>query len=183
MVKTEEKTLESELIYDGKILKLFRDTAELPDGRSAIREVVRKADGVCIAAVDAEGRIAFVSQFRYPYGEDVLELPAGKIDGDEDPDHAALRELKEETGVECGKLISLGCGMSSPGFCDESLWLYIAADLRKGEAVPDEGEFLNLSWISLEKAEEMALTGEIKDLKSRMLILAAAAYLRKEAEQ
>ena len=182
MVETAEKTLESELIYDGKILRVYKDNAQLPDGREAVREVVRKADGVCIAAVDENGKIAFVSQFRYPYGEDVLELPAGKIDGDEEPSHAAMRELKEETGVSCRKLVPLGCGLSSPGFCDESIWFFLALDLVKGEAVPDEGEFLNLSWMDLSSAVDMAISGELKDLKSRMLVLAASSFLAKGAD-
>lgn len=182
MVRTEEKTIESEKIYSGKILDVFKDTVELPNGSTSVREVVRKADGVCVAAVDSDGMVAFVSQYRYPYAVNVLELPAGKIDGDETPEHAAARELKEETGIESAKLIPLGYSMSSPGFCDEGIWMFVATDFVKGKARPDENEFLNLSWISLEKATEMALDGEIRDLKSRMLILAAEKSLGKETQ-
>ncbi|MGI5888701.1 MAG: NUDIX domain-containing protein [Oscillospiraceae bacterium] len=173
-----ERTLESEQIFDGRLIKVYRDKIEQPSGRKSTREVVRHPDGVCIAAVDKYGRIAFVSQYRYPLGREFLELPAGKVDPGEDHKKAAERELKEEIGAETENLAFLGGAVSSPGFCDETIWCYVATDFDMGDPNPDEGELLTIKWVTLDEAVKMAMSGELEDLKSRFLVLAADRYLR-----
>ena len=166
-----EKTLTSKTLFEGKVVNLKVDTAELPDGREAYREVVEHPGGVCIAAVDEEGYIYLVEQWRYPFAEVVMELPAGKLERGEDPDLAAARELREETGFSCDALRKVGVSYSSPGFCSEVIHLYIADGLKKGQQDLDDGEFLNLSRMPLEDAVQMAVDGRIKDGKSRTLLL------------
>ena len=166
-----EKTLTSKTLFEGKVVNLKVDTAQLPDGREAYREVVEHPGGVCIAAVDEEGYVYLVEQWRYPFAEVVMELPAGKLERGEDPDLAAARELREETGFTCESLKKVGVSYSSPGFCSEVIHLYIADGLKKGSQDLDDGEFLNLTRMPLSEAVEMAVDGRIKDGKSRTLLL------------
>lgn len=166
-----EKQLCAEYIYKGKIIKLRRDEILLPDGGNAIREVVEHNGGVCVAALTENDEILFVRQFRYPYMETTLEIPAGKRDGDEDPLVCGKRELREETGATAEKYLPLGELYPSPGYCGEIIWMYAATGLTFGETCPDEDEFLSAERIPLEKAVEMVLSGEIKDAKTQAAVL------------
>lgn len=167
-----EKQLESEYIYEGRIIKLRRDTALLPNGNTATREVIEHNGGVCVAALTDDDELLFVTQFRYPYFETVLEIPAGKRDSaDEDPLTCGIRELKEETGATAQKFIPLGELYPSPGYCGEIIWLYAATGLSFGESDLDEDEFLNVERIPLQKAVDMILSGEIKDAKTQAAVL------------
>ncbi len=167
-----EKQLTAEYIYEGRIIKLRRDTALLPNGKTATREVIEHNGGVCIAALTDENELLFVRQFRYPYFETVLEIPAGKRDSaDEDPLACGIRELKEETGATAEKFIPLGELYPSPGYCGEIIWLFAATGLTFGESDLDEDEFLNVERIPLEKAVDMILSGEIKDAKTQAAVL------------
>lgn len=168
----EEKQLSKEYMYKGKIINLRRDTALLPDGKTALREVVEHPGGVCVAALTDNDEILFVKQFRYPYFETVLEIPAGKRDkGNEDPLECGIRELEEETGAKAEKFIPLGELYPSPGYCGEIIWLYAATGLTFSEQHLDEDEFLTVEKIPLEKAVEMILSGEIKDAKTQAAVL------------
>ena len=118
-MKLEEKTISSEVIYKGSIVKLNLDTAELPNGKTASREVVNHPGGVTVAALTKENELLFVRQYRYPFHEIVLELPAGKMEKNSTPLENIKRELLEETGAVGYNFISLGKQMVSPGFCDE----------------------------------------------------------------
>ena len=138
-----EKTLTREYIYRGKILNLRRDTAELPNGETAAREVVEHHGGVTIAAVTEDDELLFVRQFRYPQGELLLELPAGKLEAGEDPLSAAVRELREETGAEAARVYSLGWFYVSPGYTTERLYLYAAEGLTFHSQSLDADEFLS----------------------------------------
>lgn len=166
-----EKTLSSETIFDGRILHVRRDTVRLPDGGEAFREVVDHPGGVCILALDDEGRALLVSQFRYPYGKVLRELPAGKLEYGEDPREAAIRELKEETGAVAGEFRSLGELYPSPGYCGEIIRMYLARDLTFGETHLDEDEFLNLERIAFDRLVEQVLSGEIRDAKTIAAVL------------
>ena len=166
-----EKQISSETIYDGKIIKVCKDTALLPNGNTAIREIVKHNGGICIAPLTDDNELIFVKQFRYPYNEILLELPAGKRDNNEDPLIGAKRELKEETGATAKKTISLGQLYPTVAYCDEIIWLYLATGLSFGEQKLDEDEFLSVTKIPLETAAEMVLNGEIKDSKTQVLIL------------
>lgn len=168
----EEKQLEKEYIYEGRIIKLRRDKALLPDGNTALREVVEHNGGVCVAALTNENEVLMVRQYRYPYSEVVLEIPAGKRDSkDEEPLLCGKRELKEETGARAEKFIFLGELYPTPGYCGEIIWMYAATGLTFGETEPDEDEFLTVEKVPLEKAVEMIMAGEIKDAKTQAAIL------------
>ena len=167
-----EKQLTKEYIFKGKIINLRRDTALLPNNTEAIREVVEHNGGVCVAALTDDNEVLFVKQFRYPYMEEILEIPAGKRDSlNEDPLLCGKRELKEETGATAKKFIPLGELYPTPGYCGEIIWMFAATDLDFGDQDPDEDEFLEVKKIPLEKAVEMILNGEIKDAKTQTAIL------------
>lgn len=167
-----EKQLTAEYLYKGKIVNLRRDTAELPDGTSALREVVEHPGGVCVAALDENDDIYFVRQFRYPYFEELLEIPAGKRNSpDEDPLECGKRELMEETGITAKSYTFLGQLYPTPGYCGEIIWLYAATDLSLGESRPDSDEFLQVEKLSLKNAVEKIMSGEIKDAKTQATVL------------
>ncbi len=172
-----EKRLSTEQIFDGRILHIRRDLVELPDGTQSVREVVDHPGGVCILALDEENQALLVSQFRYPYEQVVRELPAGKLEYGEDPDAAAIRELKEETGAAPGEFRSLGELYPSPGYCGEIIRMYLARDLSFGEAHLDADEFLNLERIPFSQLVEQVLSGEIKDAKTIAAVLKAKLLL------
>ncbi len=173
-----EKTVSQDVRFSGHIINLRVDDALLPNGNHATREVVEHPGGVCVAALTAERELLFVRQFRYPYGEVLLELPAGKLDrGGEDPLEAGKRELREETGAVANNYRSLGKLYPSPGYCDEIIHLYLAEDLSFGDSEPDEDEFLECERIPLDRAVEMVLQNEITDAKTQVAILKVAALV------
>lgn len=166
-----EKTLTSKVLYDGVIIRAELDSALLPDGTTANREVVRHPGGVCVAALNDKNELAFVRQYRYPYAEIVSELPAGKLERGEDPFEAVKRELKEETGAQSDSWKDMGWLYPSPGYCDEIIHLYACRISSVGEQTPDEDEFLEAEYVPLEKALEMVMRGELRDAKTQTLIL------------
>lgn len=166
-----EKKLSSEKIFDGRILHIRRDTVELPDGAQSTREVVDHPGGVCVLALDDEGRVLLVRQFRYPYEKVLTEIPAGKLEYGEDPEKAALRELREETGAVPGKFRSLGELYPSPGYCGETIRLYLAQELTFGETALDEDEFLDVERMPFGELTELVLQGEIRDAKTIAAVL------------
>lgn len=171
-MKLREKQLEAEYIYKGKIINVRRDKALLPNGAEALREVVEHPGGVTVAALTDKDEVLFVRQFRYPYEEVILEIPAGKRDSrDEAPLECGKRELREETGAVAEKYISLGELYPTPGYCGEVIYMFAATGLSFGDCDPDEDEFLEVERIPLEKAVEMVLSGEIKDAKTQTAIL------------
>jgi ADP-ribose pyrophosphatase len=165
-MELKEKTISSEEIFSGRILHIRRDTVELPGGGRSFREVVDHPGGVCVLALDDENRVLLVRQFRYPYEKVLTELPAGKLEIGEDPEQAALRELREETGASPGTFQSLGELYPSPGYCGEIIRMYLARKLTFGEASLDEGEFLNVERMDFARLVELVLSGEIRDAKT-----------------
>ena len=167
-----ESPLASELIYDGKIVHLYKDTVTLPNGQPAIREVIRHVGAVCVVPLTDEGEVICVRQFRYPHAKVLLEIPAGKLDSKaEDHVEAALRELQEETGARCEKLTSLGQLLSTPAFVDEVIDMYLAEGLTFGDTSPDEDEFLDVVRIPLSNMVDSILQGEITDAKTQAAVL------------
>ena len=166
-----EQPLSADYKYRGRIINLRVDTALLPNGSSATREVVEHPGGVCVAALTENGCLLFVRQFRYPYQKVLLELPAGKLDPGEDPLEAGKRELREETGAEAARYESLGELYPSPGYCGEIIHLYAATGLTFGQMSPDEDEFLEVEKIPLEEAARMVLDNEIADAKTQAAVL------------
>ena len=171
-MKLKETTKTSETIYDGKIIKVQRDVAILENGAEAIREVVRHPGGVGVVAMDNDGYIYLVRQFRYPFYETTLEIPAGKLDHKgEDTRDAGVRELREETGLVADCVEYLGTFFATPGFCDEKLSIYLATGLHQGETDPDDDEFVECEKYHITEAVEMIERGEIKDAKTVIGIL------------
>lgn len=172
-----EKTLSSETIFDGRILRLRRETVELPDGSQSFRELIDHPGGVCILALDEAQNALLVSQFRSPYKKVLRELPAGKLEHGEDPAQAALRELREETGAVPGRFTSLGELYPSPGYCGEIIRLYLAQDLTFTDTDPDEDEFLSLERVPFSTLVEEILRGDIRDAKTIAAALKAKLLL------
>lgn len=173
-----ETPLKQTVIYDGKIIKVRVDDARLPSGAIAKREVVDHPGGVCVAALTDQDELLFVRQFRYPYGEVIAEIPAGKLERGEDPLPAGKRELREETGASAAHFESLGQLYPSPGYCGEIIHMYLATGLSFGEMCPDDDEFLEVERIPLARAVEMVLSGDIKDAKTQAAVLKVALKRR-----
>ena len=167
----EEKTKLRNLIYKGRILDFYNDTITLPNGKEAMREYVDHKGGSGILAIDNQDYVYLVEQFRYPYGEIVMEIPAGKIDDNEDYLSCAIRELQEETGIMAKDIIDLGVIYPSPGYTNEPLHIYVAKHFAQGDSNCDDGEFINLVRISFSEALDMVMSGKIKDSKTCIAIL------------
>ena len=172
-----EKKLRRVNSYNGIIVNVHVDQVELIDGYKTMREVVEHPGGVTIIPVDSDGNVYCVRQFRYPYGTHLLETPAGKMEKGEDPYECAVRELSEETGITAGQMIDLGKIYTSPGFSDETLYIYLALDLSFGERHPDKGELLDSRLIPLDTLVDMAMNNEISDGKTVVAVLKAKRYL------
>ncbi len=161
----EEKTVKENYIFKGKIVSLRCDDALLPNGKPCTREVVEHNGGACVLYVE-EGKILFVKQYRYAYGEEVLEIPAGKLEKGEDPALAAKRELEEEAGVKAEKLTLLFVLYPTPGYNNEKIYIYRAIGSERVPAHLDEDEFLDILWIDKEEVRGMLARGEINDAKT-----------------
>ena len=168
-----EKPINQEYKFKGKIVNMRVDDALLPNGTVAKREIVEHNGGVCVAPLDKDYNLYFVKQFRYPYMEEILEIPAGKRDRgrNEDPLECGKCELLEETGATADTFLPLGELYPTPGYCGEIIWMYFAKDLKFSTQHLDEDEFLDVCRIPLEKAAEMVLSGEIKDAKTQAAVL------------
>lgn len=164
-----EKFLAKEVIFEGKVIRVQKDTVLLPNGQEATREVVHHPGAVAVVALK-EGELIMVRQYRYPISKETLEIPAGKIDPGEEPQVCATRELREETGYQ-GDLKFLGSFNTSPGFADEIIHLYYATNLVWSPLIPDEDEFLRVTTIPWKNAVEMAYKGELPDAKTALGIL------------
>ena len=168
--------LKSEYVYRGRVLDVKRDEVLLSNGHKSNREVVEHTGGVVILAVKNE-KILLVKQYRYPLSCTSLELPAGKLEQDENPSIAAKRELKEETGYSAEKWINLGYIYTSPGFCNEKLYLYLAQDLTYKKQCPDEDEIIECYEYPFDEVMRMINDGVINDSKTLCAILRAEKYL------
>ena len=146
-----EKTVESKTLFEGHIVTLKLDRAQLPNGSLASREVVEHPGGVAVLPLDAEGRVIMVRQYRYPLHNTLLELPAGKLEKGEDHRVCGIRELQEEVGITADEVIYLGGLYLSPGYSNEVLHLYLARGLHQGECHPDEDEFLEIERVPFDK--------------------------------
>lgn len=167
----EEKTLDSAQIFDGKVVKLFVDKAQLENGEVVTREVIKHPGGVCVVPLDENGNVLFVKQYRYPHHQVMLEIPAGKLEWGESHHDCGLRELREETGCTCDSYTYLGSLVPTPAYCGEIIHMYLAEGLHYGKQDLDEDEFLDIERIPLEKAAEMVMNNEIPDAKTQLAIL------------
>lgn len=167
-MENKEKTIKENLVYDGKIVKLYVDDVII-NNHTAKREVIKHPGGVCILGF-IDNKVILEKQYRYPYKEYVYELPAGKLEINEDPYNAALREFNEETGFKASSLIDLGKMYPSCGYSSEIIYLYLAKDLTKSTTNLDEDEFIDLKLFTREEIILMIENGTIKDAKTICLI-------------
>ena len=172
-----EKTIEQNIVYEGVIVNVRRDKAELVNGSVVGREVVEHPGGVTVIPVEPDGTVWCVRQFRYPFGREMLEVPAGKLERGEDPYDCGIRELSEETGLTADEFIYLGPCCTSPGFSTEVLHIYLALGLHQGSMHLDPDEFLNVEKYSLDELTEKVMSGEIDDAKTIIAVLKARRYL------
>jgi ADP-ribose pyrophosphatase len=166
MKNFEEKTLSERKAFDGKFIKASVYDVELSNGQKAIREVMHHPGGVVVVAQKDENTILMVKQYRYPIKQVSLELPAGRLEKNDNPDERIKKELKEETGYVAKKWKSLGYIYSTPGICDEKLYLYYATDLEFIEQTPDDGEIIEFFEYKINEVFEMIKKGEINDAKT-----------------
>lgn len=168
-----EKTIEKEVVYKGKIVELSVHTVELPNGRKSKREIINHPGAVAILAFNQENKILMVKQFRKPIERVLLEIPAGKLEPNEDIKECALRELEEETGFIAGKLEYLGKIHTSAGVCDECIHIFKASNLKEGNFGGDEDEFISIEAHTIDEINTMIINGEITDAKT----ICSLAYL------
>ena len=171
--------LRSEVLLRGRAFNVKRDTLRTPDGRETKFDIVDHCGSVVLVPVDDAGNLLFVRQFRHAVGGDLLELPAGTRDEDEPYEQCAAREIREETGMEAGRLQKIGEFYLVPGYSTERMAAFLATELKENPLDPDDDEFLDVERIPLKRAVEMAERGEIPDAKSLAALLLAKPYMEK----
>lgn len=176
----DEKTLESNLMFDGKIIKLYKDKAKLENDSVVTREVIKHPGGVCIVPLTENNEVLMVTQFRYPFGKILTEIPAGKLEWGENHFDCGKRELKEETGCTAEKFDYLGCLLPTPAYDTEVIHMYLARGLSQAEQKLDADEFLDVKKVPFDKALEMVMNGEITDAKTQLALLKTKILLENE---
>jgi len=171
--------VKSEIVYPGRAFTIRRDTMRLPDGREARLDIVEHIGSVVILPLDENGNILFVRQYRHAAGQELLELPAGTLDEDEEPVACAHREIREETGMAAGRLESLGGFYLAPGYSTEYMHVYLATALQYAPLEADADEFLSVERVPVTEALAMCERGEIPDAKSLAAFLLARKHLEK----
>jgi len=161
-----EKTLSSQLIYDGQVVKLRVDTVSMPGDRETTREIVEHSDCVAIVAIDADDNVLLVNQFRKPVEKELLEIPAGGIEPGEDPVTTVRREMQEETDYLPRKVEKIGGFYSAPGYCNEYLYLYLATDLTPSQLHAEDTESIELVRVPVSQIPSLIASGSICDAKS-----------------
>lgn len=164
-------------IFDGRIVTLHVDTVTLPDGNTALREIIDHPGGVGILAIDDDDRVFMVQQYRYAFARAMWEIPAGKREAGEEPLVTAKRELQEEVGVTAERWLPMGELIPSPGCYAERLYLFMARGLTLGDTHPDDDEFLTVSRVPFTELSQACLSGEIQDAKTVVAVLKAKALL------
>ena len=167
-----EKTVNKTYLYNGKILNVRKDDIILPDGKPAVRELVEHSGGSAILC-EKDGKILLVKQFRYPYGEEIYEIPAGKLNDGEDPAETAIRELEEEGGIRAERVEKLFDVYPTPAYTTEIIRIYRAVGIKETAARLDADEFLSAVWIEKDILKQMIARGEIKDGKTLIALLYA----------
>ena len=175
-----EEAVSSQEIYKGKIVHLFCDTVRLPNGKEATREVIRHVGAAAVVPLTDEGNVILVRQYRYPFAQVMLEIPAGKLDVGEDPLECAKRELAEETGYDAKTFVYLGAFYPSVAMLDEVIHLFLARNMILRETNLDEDEFLHVEQRPLNEMVDAVMRGEVPDGKTQTAILKAYYLLTGE---
>ncbi|MGM0899972.1 MAG: NUDIX hydrolase [Bacillota bacterium] len=172
MKSLEEKTLHTEQIFSGRVISLQVEEVELPNGKTSKREIIKHPGAVAVIAITDDEKIVMVEQYRKALERNIIEIPAGKLEKDEEPKRCAIRELEEETGYECQNIDWLISFYTSPGFADELVHLYVATGLKKkiDAAALDEDEFVNVVEVSLGEAVELMKDQKIYDAKTAFAV-------------
>lgn len=165
-----EKTVKTTEIYKGRIIDLQLEEVELPDGRLSTREVIKHPGAVAVVPIKEDGKLVLVKQYRKALQKSIIEIPAGKLEANEDPRLAAMRELEEETGYKTDSLTFIGSFYTSPGFADELIHLYLTKELEVGQVQTDEDEFIDVIEVTLEEAEKLIEDQKIHDAKTMYAI-------------
>ena len=176
-MKMIEKRLSGETIFEGHVVKLVKDKVLCPNGNESFREIVRHNGGAAVLCINENEEILLVKQFRYAYDEVMYEIPAGKLEKNEDPLLAAKRELEEETGNKADSLDFLGAIYPTCGYSSEIIYLYLAKNCKKTQTHFDEDEVIESKFYKLDDVKNMILNGEIKDAKT---ICALSYYLMRK---
>ena len=158
--------LSSETVFQGKVFAVRIDQIEKPSGQTMRVDVVEHQGAVVLVPIDEEGKIWFVQQYRHPTGKWLLELPAGTLDSEEDPETCAVRECREEIGMSPGQLIPLGGTFLAPGYSTEYLHFFLAKDLQTAPLLPDHDEDLSIKRLTWDEAMDRIARGELEDAKS-----------------
>lgn len=175
-VAWDHAAVSSQRIYSGRVVTLDVEPVVLPNGVATTMEIVGHPGGAAVVALDADGNVCLLRQYRHVAGGWIWEVPAGKLDG-QAPDAIARQELEEEAGVRAARWDSLGRYLSSPGVFREVVHLYLARDLTPCSARPEHDELLEITWVPLAEAVARAMRGEIEDGKSVVALARAAARL------
>ncbi len=165
------EVVKSTQVYQGKLIKIYEDIVKMPNGKEAVRETVFWKSACAILPVDAEGNILFVRQYRHAFGEEILEIPAGKIEEGEEPAESALRELEEETGFTTDELTFVCQTYTAVAYSNQKVFLFEAQNLKKGQQNLDPDEFIEIERYKLEEAVKMIFEGKIKDAKTITALL------------
>ena len=173
------KLLKSEILMKGRAFAIRRDHLKTPDGRETNFEIIEHGGSVVIIPIDENGNMLLVRQYRHATGGDLLELPAGTLDDDEDPDVCAAREIREETGMAAAKIVRLGDFYLAPGYSTEFMVIYLATELSHNPLEADADEFLSVERIPVAEAIRMAERGDMPDAKSLAALFMARPQLEK----
>ena len=173
-----ERKKSSKTVFKGKLLDVRRDIVILPNGQNSVREWIKHPGAVCCIPILPNGKIGLIKQYRYAVRSEMIELPAGKLDKDENPENCAIREMEEEIGYKAKKLTYLTNIYPAIGFANEQMWLYLAENLEKTNQKLDSDEFLELIPTKLEDAIKMVWNGSITDVKTMIGIIWADKMLK-----
>jgi ADP-ribose pyrophosphatase len=179
MPDIEETILSSEPIYEGKLVKLYRDTVRLPDGNHADREIIKHPGAVAMVPLLLGGDVLLVRQYRTAARRILLEIPAGTLEPGEDLLIAAAREVQEEIGYKPGKLVRLGAEYTAPGYTTEIIHLFLATELEAARLDADDDEFIEVVRLPFSEALRQVIAGEIPDGKTQVALLLAAEKMRR----
>ena len=180
-MKLTEKQLDSTEVFSGRLIKVYKDRILLPNEEESTREYIKHIGAVAVVAMDNEGRIAVEHQFRYPFAEELMEIPAGKLDFEgEDPLEAAKRELREETGITASEFEYMGPFYPTCAYSNEVIHLFFAWNLTYGERSLDDDESINVEMIDLNKMVQLIFDGKVPDGKTQAAVLHVVARLRSQ---